>query len=111
MVVNCTEAFFEQQMDHFAPSPRTYQQRYFVNDEYYKPNGPMFFYLGNEADVTLYVNATGLIWENAQSFGALIVFAEHRYYGVSQLFPDDPLSNLQYLSTEQVRRQARRGDR
>ncbi|GMI11797.1 hypothetical protein TrVE_jg6518 [Triparma verrucosa] len=102
MVVNCTEAFFEQQMDHFDPSPRTYQQRYFVNDEYYKPNGPMFFYLGNEADVTLYVNATGLIWENAQSFGALIVFAEHRYYGVSQLFPDDPLSNLQYLSTEQA---------
>jgi len=62
----------------------------------------MFFYLGNEADVTLYVNATGLMWENAPYFGALIVFAEHRYYGQSRLFPDNPLSNLQYLSVEQA---------
>lgn len=62
----------------------------------------MFFYLGNEADVTLYVNATGIMWENAEKFGALIVFAEHRYYGKSQLFPDDPLSNLRYLSSEQA---------
>ena len=31
----------------------------------------------------LYVNATGLIWENAARFGAFIVFAEHRYYGAS----------------------------
>ena len=32
---------------------RTYMQRYFVCDEYWKPDGPMFFYLGNEADVLL----------------------------------------------------------
>ncbi len=31
---------------------------------------------GNEADVELYVNATGLIWENAEDFGALVIFAE-----------------------------------
>jgi lysosomal Pro-X carboxypeptidase len=52
--------------------------------------------------VTLYVNATGLMWENAEEFSVLVVFAEHRYYGVSQLFPDDPLGRLEYLSTEQA---------
>ena len=100
--MNCTELYFEQHMDHFGPSPGTYKERYFINDHYYTPGGPIFFYLGNEADVTLYVNATGLMWENAQDFGALIVFAEHRYYGKSQVFPDDPLSNLEYLSSEQA---------
>lgn len=102
---NCTELFFAQSMDHFGPSPGAYRQRYFVNDVHHGKGGrgrPMFFYLGNEADVTLYVNATGLMWENAQEFGALVVFAEHRYYGKSQLFPEDPLSNLQYLSSDQA---------
>ena len=32
---------------------RTYPQRYFLCDEYWKPGGPIFFYLGNEADVLL----------------------------------------------------------
>ena len=99
---DANELFFEQRVDHFGPSPGLYRQRYFLSDEHYRDGGPMFFYLGNEADVTLYVNATGLMWENAAEFGALLVFGEHRYYGKSQLFPNDPLSNLQYLSAEQA---------
>lgn len=53
--------------------------------------------------MTLYVNSTGLMWENAPHFGAMFVFAEHRYYGLSVLFPnDDPLHDLRYLSDEQA---------
>lgn len=39
--------------------PRYWEQRYFTCDEFYQPGGPIFFYLGNEADVTLYLNNTG----------------------------------------------------
>lgn len=41
---------------------------------------------GNEADVSLYVGASGLMWENAPDFKALLVFAEHRFYGESLPF-------------------------
>ena len=81
---NCSENYTEQRLDHFSSSTaETYKQRYFTYGNYFKRGGPIFFYTGNEADVGLYVNATGLIWENAEEFGAYIVFAEHRYYGKS----------------------------
>jgi lysosomal Pro-X carboxypeptidase len=109
---NCTMSWFNQTLDHFswaAPDGRTtYRQRYFEYDGYYEAGGPIWFYCGNEASVELYVNATGLMWENAARFGALLVFAEHRYYGESQPFlPIDGSGNwkaqpLQYLTHEQA---------
>ena len=102
------ELYYTQQIDHFSPTPptpSTYQQRYFVNSTYYTPSSPnstIFFYFGNEANVELYLNATGLMWENAPSFSALLVFCEHRYYGLSTPFGDDMMDNLSYLTVEQA---------
>ncbi len=80
---NCTTYFFEQNIDHFnwgvpPGGVQTYQQRYFVCDQHWRTDGAVFFYFGNEDDVTLYVNHTGLMWENAEKFGAMLIFAEHR---------------------------------
>ena len=82
---NCSELFFEQNIDHFNWAPTggqtpgsTFQQRYFVCDQHWHHKA-VFFYFGNEDDVTLYVNHTGLMWENAAQFGAMLIFAEHRY--------------------------------
>ena len=86
---NCTIHYKTQPLDHFSFSvphtgcDATFRQRYFVYDAWHKPGGPIWFYCGNEAPVTLYVNATGLMWQNAEAFGALLVFAEHRFYGAS----------------------------
>lgn len=86
---NCETRFIEQRLDHFsfASNDATFRQRYFVCKP---PNAPkdfeakaIFFYCGNEANVELYVNATGLMWENADSHSAVLVFAEHRFYGES----------------------------
>jgi lysosomal Pro-X carboxypeptidase len=84
----------------WAPSP----QRYFTYDKYWKPGGPIFFYCGNEANVELYVNATGLMWENAEEMGAMMLFVEHRYYGDSLPFgaKSSAVENLQYLTMEQA---------
>ena len=50
----------------------------------------------------LYVNHTGLMWEAARPLGAALVFAEHRYYGESLLFPQGTPDCMRYLTTEQA---------
>jgi lysosomal Pro-X carboxypeptidase len=107
-VPNTTLNWFDQKLDHFNFKPnapvQSFKQRYFVHDKYWKKGGPIFFYCGNEASVELYVNATGLMWENAEAFGAMMVFAEHRYYGETLPFGKDSFtsSNLQWLTMEQA---------
>lgn len=73
--------------------------RYFRNDQWWAKNkdgtrGPIFFYFGNEDNVELYVNHTGLMWESAEEFGALLIFAEHRYardcFPPAQPLPSSP---------------------
>lgn len=104
----------EQPIDHFNWGPpivnqsTTFNQRYFYTDKYWSTNkttgarGPIFFYFGNEDNVELYVNHTGLMWENAQQFGAKLVFAEHRYYGTSVPFKPDTPGCMNWLTTEQA---------
>ena len=105
---DCILSHFQQPLDHFdSQITSTFKQRYFYNDTFFQPSGPILYYTGNEADVTLYVNATGLMWENAAELGALLVFGEHRYYGESSPFPNTTTTNnltpaqLKWLSVEQ----------
>ena len=100
---NCTDHWIEQPLDHFtyAQTPLKFNQRYFVCSSFFQPTGgPIFFYTGHEADVTLFVNNTGLMWELAQSVGALLVFAEHRFYGKS--LPAVSRDCLQFLTASQA---------
>lgn len=103
----CKEGWYDQRLDHFRwnnVSQSTFKQRYYICDDEFDPaEGAIFFYAGNEGDVTAYVNNTGLMWENAKAFKALLVFIEHRYYGQTQPFgPDSYQVNPEYLSTEQA---------
>eukprot|EP01013_Petalomonas_cantuscygni_P017757 TRINITY_DN349_c0_g2_i1.p1 TRINITY_DN349_c0_g2~~TRINITY_DN349_c0_g2_i1.p1 ORF type:complete len:564 (+),score=99.69 TRINITY_DN349_c0_g2_i1:40-1692(+) len=110
----CTVTYVKQRLDHFDHTAHdsnheaaTFEQRVFICNTlppYVKPTS-VWFYCGNEATVELYVNHTGLMWENAAAHKALMVFAEHRYFGESDPLHGGPLSPLpkllQYLSTEQ----------
>ena len=91
----------------FAGGNASFSQRVCIIDKYWKSptstaaivsrgggggsaagalKGPILFYTGNESPIDEYVNNTGLMWSLAPKLGALLVFAEHRYEGLS--FPD-----------------------
>ncbi|CAA6657656.1 unnamed protein product [Spirodela intermedia] len=108
--------YFSQPLDHFsfAELP-TFDQRYLVGgDGQWSSSGgagggrgPIFFYCGNEGDIEWFAANTGFVWEIAPSFGALVVFAEHRYYGKSMPFGSrdkayENAASLSYLTAEQA---------
>lgn len=109
--VNCTVHYLEQQIDHFnwaSPlgdaSHTAFQQRFFINQQWWdrEGHGPIFFYFGNEDNVELYVNHTGLMWESAAEFGAMLVFGEHRYYGMSMPYAPNTPGCMSFLTMDQA---------
>lgn len=91
--------WFNQDFDHFSfQSNTTFDQKYLYYDKFWRENGPMFVYFGNEGEIEAYYDNSGAIFELAQNFGALVVFLEHRYYGKRFPFMND----LSKLTIEQA---------
>lgn len=88
-MANVTCHFYEQPLDHFSSESLAgkFKQRYCLYRGYEEKSqgsrNPIFFYTGNESPLEEYVNHTGLMWELAPKHSALVVFAEHRYEGMS----------------------------
>lgn len=107
LLESCDERWRLTTLDHFSfpqlpKAPQQFKQRYFVCNRTWQPNGPVLFYFGNEANVLLYLNNTGLMWESAHDLNAVLVFAEHRYYGLSKPFDKDLRKNMAFLTAEQA---------
>uniref|UniRef100_A0A8D2IVW7 Lysosomal Pro-X carboxypeptidase n=1 Tax=Varanus komodoensis TaxID=61221 RepID=A0A8D2IVW7_VARKO len=99
--------YFDQKIDHFGFSEdRTFKQRYLIADQHWKHDvGSVLFYTGNEGDITWFANNTGLMWNAAEELDAILIFAEHRYYGESLPFGNKSFTDakhLNYLSSEQA---------
>lgn len=94
-------------LDHFTFTDNaTFPIRYLINDSYVIDNrSPILFYTGNEGDIELFAQNTGFVWRAGRELNAMIVFAEHRYYGKSMPFGNqsfkDP-QHLGYLTSEQA---------
>eukprot|EP00026_Physarum_polycephalum_P006678 Phypoly_transcript_06729.p1 GENE.Phypoly_transcript_06729~~Phypoly_transcript_06729.p1 ORF type:complete len:404 (+),score=34.79 Phypoly_transcript_06729:63-1274(+) len=96
--------WFTQELDHFNTQDNTtFQQRYYVYDGFWNGTGPVFFYLGAEiATDPTSLNYTSLN-EWGSELGALLVSAEHRYYGESLPFGPNPTpTELGYLTVDQA---------
>uniref|UniRef100_A0A914YXF1 Lysosomal Pro-X carboxypeptidase n=1 Tax=Panagrolaimus superbus TaxID=310955 RepID=A0A914YXF1_9BILA len=82
-------------VDHFAYTiSDTFKIRYFYNLTFYKPNGPIFFYPGNEGSLEVFAENTGIIWDLAPKFNAAVIFIEHRYWGKSLPYSDESFTAL-----------------
>ncbi|MBN3293335.1 PCP carboxypeptidase, partial [Polypterus senegalus] len=106
-VINYKTYYFDQQIDHFGfAEDSTFKQRYLVADyHWHYAGGPILFYTGNEGDITWFCNNTGFMWDVAEELGAMLVFAEHRYYGESLPFGDQSYRDaktLNFLTSEQA---------
>ncbi|EFN78125.1 Putative serine protease K12H4.7 [Harpegnathos saltator] len=78
---------------------RVWKQRYFVNSDYYKPNGPVFLMIGTEKIKPKWM-VEGLWIDYAKELGAMCFYVEHRYYGKSHPTVDLSTDNLTFLSSE-----------
>ncbi|KAJ1407010.1 serine carboxypeptidase S28-domain-containing protein [Ochromonadaceae sp. CCMP2298] len=102
---DCTWKFVEQPLSHFARGiAGTYKQRLCVYEGYWTPDAglPVFLYTGNESPVEEYVNNTGLLWDLAKEMNALVVFAEHRYFGESVPLLQGVDNCIAFLSSEEA---------
>mmetsp|Transcript_102181 Transcript_102181/g.256140 ORF Transcript_102181/g.256140 Transcript_102181/m.256140 type:complete len:587 (+) Transcript_102181:139-1899(+) len=99
-----TEArFWKAPIDHFPPlgeSSGTFDQKFYVSDQFYKDGGPVFFELGGEGGIG--GPPGGFIAALARERKALLVQVEHRFYGDSVPNGNVNASNLRYLTVRQA---------
>ncbi|EDW04971.1 lysosomal Pro-X carboxypeptidase [Drosophila grimshawi] len=101
---------FQVPLDHFSfLSNASFSIRYLYNESYADKSNPksIFFYTGNEGDIEWFAKNSGFVWELAEKERAIVVFAEHRYYGKSLPFGSDTFNaskpeHLAYFTVEQT---------
>lgn len=105
--VQYKEHRFKTKVDHFSfHSNKTFEMRYLLGDQHWdRDGGPIFIYTGNENAIEGFALSAGLLWEWAPEFSALVIFAEHRFFGSSLPFGDrsfESPNHLGYLTSEQA---------
>eukprot|EP00592_Proboscia_alata_P004717 CAMPEP_0194378760 /NCGR_PEP_ID=MMETSP0174-20130528/37061_1 /TAXON_ID=216777 /ORGANISM="Proboscia alata, Strain PI-D3" /LENGTH=536 /DNA_ID=CAMNT_0039161017 /DNA_START=44 /DNA_END=1654 /DNA_ORIENTATION=+ len=112
--------YINQSLTHEPNDDRTFEQRYLINDTFWEPRGPIFFYTGNEGPIEAFWEGNGFLRSLAPKFGALVLFGESRYYGRSvPLLGTGTGKPYEFLTTELIladyasvlRRYAYAGDR
>ncbi|CAD7093607.1 unnamed protein product [Hermetia illucens] len=100
---NINMNYIEQKLDHFdLNEKRTWQMRYLSNDYYFKPNGPIFIYVGGEWTISEGSLRGGHMFDMAKELNGYMFYTEHRYYGRSHPFAELTTANLKYLHVKQA---------
>lgn len=99
------QSTFTQPLDHFdKENTFTFEQRYWVNTQFYKAGGPVFLLDGGETSGTdrLPYLSTGVAAKLANATGGLCLVLEHRYYGASIPVANFSTDSLRWLTNEQA---------
>ncbi|KAG5668713.1 hypothetical protein PVAND_016641 [Polypedilum vanderplanki] len=101
-----TEHWIQQRVNHFDPqNTQTFNQRYFINDEFFQPDGPIIFYLHEtpyEQGQAKYYLTSGPVHDLANEFNGVIVLPHHRYFDESVVFEELTIENLRFLTVNQA---------
>lgn len=98
-----TERWVSLRLDHFNPlDRRTYDAKYFINQQHFVPNAPIFIYISGGFGAYDDFLASGAVFEMAEETGGLLLGLEHRYYGDSRPTPDASTDNLRWLTIHQA---------
>ncbi|KAG8970253.1 hypothetical protein FRC03_010443 [Tulasnella sp. 419] len=96
---------FTQPLDHFDKTVKdTWEQRYWIDDRFYKPGGPVFVLDGGETsgeDRIPYLDH-GILTLLSNATGGLSVVLEHRYYGESLPVSNFSTDALRWLNNAQA---------
>ncbi|OJA10855.1 hypothetical protein AZE42_13461 [Rhizopogon vesiculosus] len=97
--------YFDQLVDHNNTGLGTFQQRYWMNWEFYQPGGPIILMTPGEGDAEgsdgylTNKSINGLIAQ--QQKGATIII-EHRFFGYSNPYDDLTSQSLAVLTIQQA---------
>ena len=100
---DCNYEWMTQPIDHHGATNGTFQQRFSVFSEFFKPGGPIMFFQGEESWALDCANTT-VQYTYARELKGIAVSLEHRYFGQSLPFGDASHTpeNMEYLSLDNV---------
>ncbi|XP_037040838.1 putative serine protease K12H4.7 isoform X2 [Bradysia coprophila] len=100
---NVTLLTVTQRVDNFNPANLdTWQQRYFMNNEFYRPGSPIFVFLGGESAINEQRLTSSHMYDIARDLNANLFHLEHRFYGESRPTENVSDANLRFLTVEQA---------
>ena len=104
---NYVLSYFNATIDHYAPNSARFPLKYYIRSDYFNQSqsGPIFFYCGGESDIESFLGDTGFVDTLAGQVDALVVYAEHRYFGASLPFGASSFNStntLKFLSPHQA---------
>lgn len=97
--------YFDQLIDHNRPELGTFQQRYMFTWEYYQKGGPIILSTPGETNAARFftyltnITVPGLIAQ--PNHGATVVL-EHRFFGLSNPYPDLSSASFAVHTTDQA---------